>query len=888
MSQFTHIRTPSFTIIIVLYRRIPLRYRGLLRIICPVPYFGMPQRASNAADVPSKKTSGGEAFQISTDGFSARVAMNRPPRLSSQPAPSAGVTTQRRASQTCRTAAPGAPQGKGMEASPPASTIETPTLLSPETTAFLGLSRQGSLASELDTPLMSSTPPSLPDPSCGWKYQPPPNNQRTFSFEEDGLHFTSEFDSGNLIQVERLGPMRYALYSCPDCGNSPAQTNNRQWFHFAVRGGCKGAVLQMQMIGLMNCKMYSTVGWTPVAAVYPTKPVYQRISTRVVVQKLSAGPPTPGYPGLLYKSLGGGDGDRDADDGDGGPKKDRKEPETVALNLSFEYRFDVDVPANPQAPFGSPECPAVFIASNHPYSVERQKKSIEVWGKRAAASHTFFHREVLCRTLDGREVDLLTISANSGKSTALEPSYYPGIPQSSAGSGQGGMYDERPATDAAEGVQPPTPAAPTVGSASTRPNAFPNKRYVLLTARVHPGEAPASHIMHGAVDFLLDPHDPRSAQLLKEYVFVIVPMINPDGVARGHSRADTTGQNLNRMYRNPDPNKHPTIFALRHLLLTLQATGRLALYIDMHAHANKKGAFFFGNAMPILDQVQNILYPKLVALNTPHFEFTSCNFSESNMFAMGKNGETKDGSSRVTIFQETGFIHSYTIETSYVTGNVQNPIAANPSIPGEELDVLAGTPSPKYNQSTFADVGKALLVALLDFHAMNPASRLANGPHRTLRGVTHWLQRWLMYEVFEWYRKQVNTSGVVAVRPAAASAMSGVNLETVSPLTLSVNTMLAFDIPADPITLRGCKELPPITFSNFPDLLVGMKREQASGAVGGQLHTDGGSSGASRSAPPVARLNSTRLQTGQSGSSDPNRGRADVKKAPTVRPSSRR
>ena len=83
------------------------------------------------------------------------------------------------------------------------------------------------------------------------------------------------------------------------------------------------------------------------------------------------------------------------------------------------------------------------------------------------------------------------------------------------------------------------------------------------------------------------------------------------------------------------------------------------------------------------------------------------------MFAVGKNGEGKDTSSRVVIYRETGFIHSYTLETSYVTGVVQNPVAST-NIPGEENDVLGGSPSPKYNQVTFADVGKALLISWLD------------------------------------------------------------------------------------------------------------------------------------------------------------------------------
>ena len=44
-------------------------------------------------------------------------------------------------------------------------------------------------------------------------------------------------------------------------------------------------------------------------------------------------------------------------------------------------------------------------------------------------------------------------------------------------------------------------------------------------------------------------------------------MINPDGVARGHQRADTLGQNLNRCYAAPSRERAPVVFALRQHLL---------------------------------------------------------------------------------------------------------------------------------------------------------------------------------------------------------------------------------------------------------------------------------------------------------------------------------
>jgi len=75
-------------------------------------------------------------------------------------------------------------------------------------------------------------------------------------------------------------------------------------------------------------------------------------------------------------------------------------------------------------------------------------------------------------------------------------------------------------------------------------------------------------------------------------------MLNPDGVYRGHFRADTHGLNLNRHYISPTLNEHPSILAAKTAVLHLHNTGRLAMYCDLHAHATKRGCFFFGNSLP--------------------------------------------------------------------------------------------------------------------------------------------------------------------------------------------------------------------------------------------------------------------------------------------------
>ena len=112
--------------------------------------------------------------------------------------------------------------------------------------------------------------------------------------------------------------------------------------------------------------------------------------------------------------------------------------------------------------------------------------------------------------------------------------------------------------------------------------------------------------------------DPRALALLNHFVIKIVPMLNPDGVARGHYRFDTLGQNLNRHYDDPDFFKQPSIYAVKEVIKQIESEygdytkrkvpmmqsgkrrdfplpGQLYLYMDLHAHAGKRGAFIYGN-----------------------------------------------------------------------------------------------------------------------------------------------------------------------------------------------------------------------------------------------------------------------------------------------------
>ncbi|VDK81452.1 unnamed protein product [Dibothriocephalus latus] len=97
---------------------------------------------------------------------------------------------------------------------------------------------------------------------------------------------------------------------------------------------------------------------------------------------------------------------------------------------------------------------------------------------------------------------------------------------------------------------------------------LPKKRIVFVTARVHPGESPSSYVCQGLIDFLTSSHS-IAKQLRLHLVFMIVPMLNPDGVFFGNHRSSLLGFDLNRHWQEPLPVAQPTIHSVKNLLASL-------------------------------------------------------------------------------------------------------------------------------------------------------------------------------------------------------------------------------------------------------------------------------------------------------------------------------
>lgn len=90
------------------------------------------------------------------------------------------------------------------------------------------------------------------------------------------------------------------------------------------------------------------------------------------------------------------------------------------------------------------------------------------------------------------------------------------------------------------------------------------KKVIIITGRVHPGESNSSFIAEGLIKSLCSENF-STKKIRKEYVFKIIPMLNPDGVIAGNYRTGFMGVDLNRIY-DQDKACFPETVALKKLV----------------------------------------------------------------------------------------------------------------------------------------------------------------------------------------------------------------------------------------------------------------------------------------------------------------------------------
>jgi len=91
------------------------------------------------------------------------------------------------------------------------------------------------------------------------------------------------------------------------------------------------------------------------------------------------------------------------------------------------------------------------------------------------------------------------------------------------------------------------------------------KKAIFICSWVHPGESNASFVVEGIMKFLLGSSE-EATLLWENFVFKIVPMLNPDGVIYGHYRTSLLGVDLNRRWKAPNWHLHPSIFYSKEMI----------------------------------------------------------------------------------------------------------------------------------------------------------------------------------------------------------------------------------------------------------------------------------------------------------------------------------
>lgn len=107
------------------------------------------------------------------------------------------------------------------------------------------------------------------------------------------------------------------------------------------------------------------------------------------------------------------------------------------------------------------------------------------------------------------------------------------------------------------------------------------KKVIWLMARQHSWESGTSWVMEGALRYLLDTAE--GIALLDKQLFQVMPMADPDGVARGGVRFNKFGHDLNRNWDLVMPDEMPEIYAQKTAIVNWLLQGhKIDVFLSIH------------------------------------------------------------------------------------------------------------------------------------------------------------------------------------------------------------------------------------------------------------------------------------------------------------------
>ena len=591
------------------------------------------------------------------------------------------------------------------------------------------------------------------------------------SREVPPLEFESRFESGNLCSAVRVGSTSYELALDPDVNTAGFS----QWFFFRVRDMISNTKYTFSLINMGRDGSVFLGGQRP--WVYFERGPQEGVSCRdgtddagVAVRVATVDAPPAVVPGEGWRRAGEELtyhknvyerprvrvsapvwSSAGADETDGACVS----PVNIA-GPRFSHAWTITFPAGTTA---------AWFAYAPPYTYTDLRRDISRWEMRAEALGR--GEQVIIASPSGSDVEHVDASVAAVAPLCVTPASSPQTksevrdafsrlgyaPAGSAFEPRGGAASHSSSVALGALFSSPTLVRSTLCTSlagnpvplltitdfSDGPAAVALRPFVVLSARVHPGETNSSWMMRGLLDTLTS-SAPVAVDLRKRVVFKIVPMLNPDGVINGSHRTNLAGLDLNRVWAEPALSTAPTIWHLRALIMTIQARAAAAaarmslgaevldgigdgsltgcalrlppvatpvlMFCDFHGHSRRRNAFTFGchdvtgagGAPPVPGvlppapdsddaNVSGRLFPKLLASRAETFAFSSCGW---------KVTRDKLSAARVSMWRDACLPLSYTLEAPF----------GSPSA-GARAGAQVSTRS-------FIDVGITFTLALLD------------------------------------------------------------------------------------------------------------------------------------------------------------------------------
>ena len=403
--------------------------------------------------------------------------------------------------------------------------------------------------------------------------------------KDETLIFESRFESGNLLCAFKIEENNYQLY----LQNDTNTTGYIQWFFFRVSNTKKGNKVNFTIINMLRSSC-----------------VYKKGLKIMVYSKIQAQTENIGWhrdcDNVMYYTNNLFTYNENS----------KRKRSLNSLSFQYEFKYDNDT---------------VYFANCLPYSYSKLVKEVNFYEKKN--KFFFFKKNLITQTLGGNDLFLLSINTNKSQSNIISEISLPQLNQSL----------NQPFQNILNSSNSFKLKANDIDMQSKKTN---SKKAVIMIARQHPGETVGSHVIKGSIDFLLG--DSEEAKKLREiYTFLIVPIMNPDGVLVGNSRTGFAGCDLNRRWSKPNEIIHPEIYYTKSIILKTALSQNISFIIDYHGHFGTYNSLFYCNHKE--NKQTCSLFPYLCSKLSNIISF------QQSTFSMPKY---KTSTERLTLFRELG------------------------------------------------------------------------------------------------------------------------------------------------------------------------------------------------------------------------------------------